>query len=87
MDNPDNKAYIDHIDRNKTNNRVSNLRWATPSENQCNMSKHSDGSSKYKGVSKQKNAKKWTAQIKDKDSGKVKHIGLFKNTEGGSKSI
>ena len=26
--NPDNKPTIDHIDKNKSNNKASNLRWA-----------------------------------------------------------
>jgi hypothetical protein len=30
------RNIVDHIDRNKTNNCVSNLRWVTPSENGCN---------------------------------------------------
>jgi hypothetical protein len=34
--NPDNKLTIDHIDRNKLNNRVENLRWATYSEQNIN---------------------------------------------------
>lgn len=31
--NPDNKPYVDHIDTNKKNNAVSNLRWVTHLEN------------------------------------------------------
>ena len=37
--NVDCKPHIDHIDWNKKNNRLSNLRWATHSENICNTNR------------------------------------------------
>jgi hypothetical protein len=36
LENPDNKATIDHINRINTDNRVCNLRWASHSEQNYN---------------------------------------------------
>lgn len=36
MPNPDNKPHIDHINTDKTDNRVCNLRWVTQKENSNN---------------------------------------------------
>lgn len=36
IDNPNNYPMVDHIDRNRTNNDLSNLRWITPAGNTQN---------------------------------------------------
>ena len=48
--NPDNKPTIDHIDRNKQNNNVSNLRWATPAEQSSNLGTYNTNTSGHKNV-------------------------------------
>jgi len=35
--NPENKPFIDHINRIRTDNRIENLRWATMEENMSNQ--------------------------------------------------
>jgi hypothetical protein len=54
---------IDHIDRNKLNNNVSNLRYVTSQINSRNITKSKNCSSKYKGVCFNKRNKKWKLTI------------------------
>lgn len=55
---------IDHINHNKLDNRKSNLRVVTKSENQHNRIKQTSRcSSRYKGVYYHKRDKCWIAQI------------------------
>ena len=73
---------VDHIDRCKTNNYVSNLRWATQSQNLMNASKRSNATSKYKGVYWNKEKQKWKARIYL--NGKEINLGYFsKEDEAG----
>jgi hypothetical protein len=55
---------IDHIDGDRSNNAISNLRLATRGQNACNIRLRSDNRSGLKGVSWDKNRGKWLAQIK-----------------------
>ena len=38
LTNPDNKEQVDHINRERDDNRIKNLRWVTHTENQQNTS-------------------------------------------------
>lgn len=69
------EQYIDHIDRNKSNNAISNLRDVSPSENMQNMSNISNNSTGYTGVYYDKSRNKYVVQVKiDK---KTKTIGRY----------
>lgn len=70
---PDNQ--IDHIDGNKLNNAISNLREATQQQNLCNQSKPKHNTSGYKGVTWNKQMSKWQAQIKNNK--KLVYLGLY----------
>jgi hypothetical protein len=54
---------IDHINGDKIDNRYSNLRLATPSQNQANKGMRSDNTSGVKGVTWDKSRGKWLASI------------------------
>ena len=75
IDNPFSKQCVDHIDHDKANNCVPNLRWATQRENHMNMTKRAQASSLYKGVYWSKQKQKWHAMIKT--NGKSKHLGFY----------
>jgi hypothetical protein len=70
---------IDHIDRDKTNNRIENLRPATVSQNVCNREAPANSTSGIKGVRFHKRDKKWLAYTKI--SGKQKHVGTFESMD------
>ena len=67
------KYQLDHINRDKLDNRIENLRVATNSQNMANKPSCHGKTSIYKGVCKR--GDKWYAQIKY--NGKVHHIGSF----------
>jgi len=68
------KGPLDHKDRDRANNAISNLREYVPGEIQQNSTR-SLGSSKYRGVYWNKRANKWQAQISVNK--KIIYLGLF----------
>jgi hypothetical protein len=66
---------VDHEDGNGLNNQRSNLRIASPTQNQGNARRRKDNTSGYKGVSWYRRTNKWKAHIRvDK---KLRHLGYF----------
>jgi len=79
IDNPENKPSADHIDNDKKNNDIKNLRWATSKENSQNRKISNRNTSGAKGVTWVKNANKWLAQIKI--DGINIYLGLYDTLE------
>lgn len=67
----------DHINGNRLDNRRSNLRICTESQNRMNTGLRSNNKSGYKGVSWDKEKKKWTVRVRIE--GKAKYLGYFTN--------
>lgn len=76
---------VDHEDTNRANNAWSNLRAATYRQNNCNVSVKANNTSGVKGVSWNKNAIKWTAQISL--HGKKTHLGVFSDLEEAGRAV
>ena len=61
--NPDNLPTIDHINRHRFNNRVSNLRWASSKTQSQNSGMRHTNKSGHTYISYNKYHKKWYVQI------------------------
>ena len=70
---------IDHVDCNKFNNKIENLREATREENQWNRKLQKNNKSGVKNVSFDTKTNKWKVQIRTNNI--KKYIGVFKDLE------
>jgi hypothetical protein len=66
IENPNGYDEVDHIDRNRLNNDLSNLRWCSRSQNSHNHSKQSNNTTGEIGISKLTKRGKpfWRIQVK-----------------------
>lgn len=72
-------GMLDHINGDRTDNRICNLRLATAGQNQANR-RRVIGKSGLKGVSFHSGTGRWRATIKDR------HIGLFDTPEAAARA-
>ena len=70
---------IDHIDGNKSNNKIENLREATPSQNGWNRFLQKNNKSGIKGITWRKDCNRWLAQVRV--NYKIFYLGLFEDVE------
>lgn len=66
---------VDHINGQRSDNRLANLRIATNSENAWNSRIRRNNACGYKGVHYKKTIRKFVAQINA--GGRVRHLGVF----------
>ncbi len=57
--NPDKLPCVDHINRDKLDNNVNNLRWVSSLKNQQNQGKHKTNKSGHKNIHFRKNRNSW----------------------------
>lgn len=75
-------GQIDHINGDKSDNRIANLREATGSQNLRNRGKPKNNTSGFKGVSWNSGRRAWLATIHRKGSNK--NLGYFATREAAS---
>jgi hypothetical protein len=66
---------VDHINGNRADNRIANLRPVSIQKNRMNKCKQSNNTSGYKGVYYRKDTGKWSAQIGMK--GNITRLGCY----------
>lgn len=70
---------VDHINRDKLDNRRSNLRIVTPQVNAKNIPAKPNKTSKYRGVSWNQKASRW--QVVLRIDGRLKWFGLYESED------
>lgn len=73
------EADIDHVNGDRSDNRITNLRLATRSQNQCNRRSDTRGCVSFRGVSRSANGHRFIAYIKVERISR--YLGTFNTPE------
>lgn len=77
-------VFVDHINENRKDNRLSNLRTCNNGENMRNRGPQKNNKSGFKGVYQDKKSGKWISKINFES--KAYHCGLYKNKEDAARA-
>lgn len=77
------KPFIDHINRNRVDNRIENLRACTNTENIRNTAGYAGSKTHSKGVEKLPSGR-FRSRIKNPSTKKLENLGVYLNEEEAS---
>lgn len=75
-------TFLDHVNQDKTDNRIENLREASSSQNKCNITRRSDNKSGYRGISWDRFRNKWKVEVQIQGKSVRKRIADFDEAVG-----
>jgi|DEB0MinimDraft_10_1074344.scaffolds.fasta_scaffold06694_3 hypothetical protein len=76
--------WIDHVNRNRADNRISNLRLANAKDNAGNAGLFSTNTSGFRGVTQRKTVNKRPYQASIRIHGRLQYLGMFATAEEAS---
>lgn len=82
---PDDPREVDHINRNGLDNRRANLRVVTRPENRQNLGPRRGSSSRFRGVTWQRDKGKWRARVRWQ--GRSYSLGYFADERAAAEAV
>lgn len=79
------EGEIDHINCDKSDNRITNLRLSDRKGNVCNVGLRKDNSSGVKGVSWHRECRKWVGYVRH--NGRKIYVGLFSDLSAAADAV
>lgn len=70
-------GQLDHLNHRRDDNRLSNLREVSHSDNQRNASRCRNNTSGEQGISYESGRQRWRVQVSALGTGRRKHVGYF----------